>query len=48
MDNYLSSTEQDEQPSRTKAIAPFEMAQFDDEEFVPFEMAQIPNVLFAS
>ncbi len=48
MNNYLSSTEQDEQPSKTKAIVPTRLAQFDDEEFVPIEMAQIPNVLFAS
>ena len=48
MQNYLSGTEQKKLPSKDGEIVPIELAQFTNDEFVSFEMTQIPNVLFAT
>ncbi len=48
MQNYLAGTEQKKQSSKNGEIVPIELAQLNDSVIMPFEMAQIPNVLFAT
>ncbi len=44
MQHYLSTSDQRELPDEKKAIVPIELAQVGNDEFVPIEMALIPNV----
>lgn len=48
MQNYLAGTEQKKLSSKNGEIVPIELAQLNDSVIMPFEMAQIPNVLFAT
>ena len=45
MQHYLSTSDQRELPDEKKAIVPIELAQVGNDEFVPIEMALIPNVM---
>ena len=48
MQNYPAETEQKKLSSKNGEIVPIELAQLNDSVIMPFEMAQIPNVLFAT
>ena len=48
MQNYLAGTTQKKLPSKDGKFVSFEMTQFDNDEIVSFEMAQIPSVLFST
>lgn len=48
MQNYLIGAERKQLPSVGNTIVPVEMAQINSDEIMPFEMAQIPNVLFST
>lgn len=48
MQHYLSKSDQRELSDEKDAIVPFEMTQIVSYVIVPIEMAQIPNVLFAT
>ena len=48
MQNYLTDTKPKELMSRNEEIVSIELTQMDDCVIVPIELAQIPNVLFAT
>jgi hypothetical protein len=48
MQDYLVGTGQKKLPSKDGEFVSFEMTQYDNDEIVSFEMAQIPSVLFST
>ena len=48
MQQYLSKSDQRELPDKKSVFMPFEMAQIANDVIVPIELAQIPQVLFAT